>query len=81
MKITIHPEVLKELEYITKLHRGHGAANQFENVPDLVGYILASIADGSRRPGSWERTMLESMGLEADCDEHRQFRANYGEAD
>ena len=78
MQITISPEVLKEFEYMVKLHREHGAINQCENVPDLVNYVLASIADGSRRPGSWERAMLDSMGLVADCDDHRQYRAEYG---
>lgn len=81
MKIVIDPNVLKELEYMVKLHSQHGAPSPCESVDELVGYILASVADGSRRPGSWERAMLESMGLVADCDDHRQYRANYGAAD
>lgn len=38
---------------------------------------LASIADGSRRPGSWERSLLERMGLVTD-DEHYSYRPHYG---
>ena len=78
MTITIHPEVLKELEYMVKLHRQCGAPSPCESVPDLVAYILSSVADGSRRPGSWERSMLQSMGLVAECDEHQQYRRHYG---
>ena len=52
MKIDIHPEVLKELEYLVELHQRHGAPNTQASVDDLVAYVLASIADGSRRPGA-----------------------------
>lgn len=78
MEIKINPEVLKELEYIVELHAKYGAANQVSSLDDLVSYVLASIADGSRRPGAWERQMLEMMGLVAECDEHHCYRSNYG---
>jgi len=32
--------------------------------------VLASIADGRRRPGAWERQLLELMGLVAESEEH-----------
>lgn len=79
MQLTLDREVLKELRYIVDLHRKHGAANPFDNVECLIAYVLASVADGSRRPGAWERSMLESMGLVAYCDEHEQYRARYGD--
>ncbi|EJE6497446.1 hypothetical protein LWQ05_003866 [Salmonella enterica] len=79
MQITINPEVLKELEYIVQLHQQHGAPNQMESVEQLVGFVLASVADGSRRPGAWERGMLEQMGLVANCEEHNDYRAHYGQ--
>ncbi len=78
MNITIDPAVLTELEYLIELHQKHGAANPMESVEDLVGYILASIADGSRRPGAWERQLLEMMGLVSDAVEHHVYRAQYG---
>jgi len=80
VQIDLNPEVLKELEYIVALHKQHGAPNPMESVEQLVGFVLASVADGSRRPGAWERGMLEQMGLVADCDEHQQYRAHYGPA-
>ena len=49
-----------------------------QSVEDLVGYVLVSVADGSRRPGAWERQMLEMMGLVADCNEHHIYRSQYG---
>jgi hypothetical protein len=79
MQVTIDRDVLKELRYIVHVHRMHGAANPFDNVEGLVAYVLASVADGSRRPGAWERSMLDSMGLVAYSGEHEQYRAAYGD--
>lgn len=79
MQLTLDRDVLQELQYIVDLHRKHGAANPFDNVEGIVAYVLASVADGSRRPGAWERSMLESMGLVANCDEHERYRARYGD--
>lgn len=53
MQIEIFPSVLKNLEHMVALHKKAGAPNPFDNVPDLVAYILASVADGSQRPGAW----------------------------
>ncbi len=76
--VEIHPEVLKELEYMVALYKEHGAPSPMESVEDLVGFVLASVADGSRRPGAWERQLLTMMGLVADCAEHEQYRSHYG---
>ena len=78
MRVTIDNGVLAELQHIVDLHRKHGAPNPFDNVESLVGFVLASVADGSRRPGAWERTVLEAMGLVADCPEHHLYRTDYG---
>jgi hypothetical protein len=80
MQIEIDDNIARELEYIVRLHREHGAAAQMASVEQLVGYVLACLADGSRRPGSWERGLLERMGLVADCPEHHEYRATYGGA-
>lgn len=80
MHIALEPDVQKELEYLVELHQKHGAPNAMQSVEQLVAFILTSFADGSRRPGSWERQMLEMMGLVADCDEHDQHRSRYGPA-
>jgi hypothetical protein len=76
--ITLNEDVARELAYIVELHQRSGAPNPMASVDDLVSFVLASVADGSRRPGAWERGMLEQMGLVADSDEHQQYRANYG---
>ena len=78
MNIKIHPEILKELEYMVELHQQYGAPAKMESVELLVSYILASIADGSRRPGCWERQLLDMMGLVAECGEHHHYRDHYG---
>jgi hypothetical protein len=33
------------------------------NTGDLARYVLERCAEGWKRPGSWERGMLEQMGL------------------
>lgn len=78
IELEIDAEIMRELEYIVELHQAHGAPYPQESVQDLIGWILSSVADGSRRPGSWERQMLESMGIVAHGDDHQQYRAGYG---
>lgn len=78
MNIEINEHVLKELEYMVELHQQYGAVNQMASVEELVAYVLASIADGSRRLGSWERQLLSPMGLVAECMEHETYRSTYG---
>jgi hypothetical protein len=76
--IEIDAGVRKELEYLVELHRRYGAPMPMTSVEALACYVLASIADGSRRPGAWERQMLESLGLVADCLEHHLYRPHGG---
>ncbi|WP_299945298.1 hypothetical protein [uncultured Microbulbifer sp.] len=78
MHITINPEILKELEYLIELHQQYGAIEQMDSVESLIRYVMTKVADGSRRPGAWERQMLDMMGLVADCDAHNYYRAQYG---
>lgn len=56
---------------MVKLQREHGAPTRFDEVSSLVAYILSAVADGSRRPGSWERQMLEMMELVAEAGVRR----------
>jgi len=79
-QVSIDPRIYAELEYMVQLHQAHGASYAVESVEQLVGYVLRCVADGSRRPGSWERSVVEMMGLISDADEHHVYRASYGEA-
>jgi hypothetical protein len=79
--IQINADVFKEFEYMLTLHQKANPDTHFSSVQDLFNYVLASIADGSRRPGSWERGMLEQMGLVADTEEHQIYRKSYGSID
>ncbi|MGS3274237.1 hypothetical protein ACB284_18270 [Serratia marcescens] len=79
LQVTVDPEIAGELAYMLKLQQTCGAAVQLENVEGLIHYILASISEGSRSPGSWERGLLVPLGLVADGDEHQVYRAHYGE--
>jgi hypothetical protein len=78
MKIEIDDNVAGELAYLVELHRQHGAPNPQQSIEELVAYVLSAVADGSRRPGSWERALLEMMGLVADTPEAADYRQQYG---
>ena len=78
MQIEINDDVARELAYMVQLHQAHGAPAKMENIEMLINYALTCVADGSRRPGSWERELIQRMGLVADCDEHHQYRPNFG---
>ena len=79
--IKVNELVYKEFEYMLALHQKADPDTRFESVDDLIGYVLASIADGSRRPGAWERGLLVPMGLVAETEEHHVYRASYGDPD
>ena len=81
MKIEIEENILTEFEYMLELFKKYGSAHDPHGdltTEELISYILSSIAAGSRRPGSWERGMLDAMGLVADCEEHYVYRSQYG---
>ena len=78
IEIQIPEDILAELEYMVELHQVHGAPNPQATVEDLIADILTSVADGSRRPGSWERGLLERMGLVSHSNLHGIYRQEYG---
>ena len=78
IEIELHDSVAAELAYIVELHKEHGAANAQDSVEALLAYVASAIAAGSRRPGAWERTCLDMMGLVANTDEHHYYRSDYG---
>lgn len=78
IEIELHDGVAAELAYMVELHQKHGAVNAQDSVEALLAYVASAIADGSRRPGAWERTCLDMMGLVADTDEHHYYRSDYG---
>lgn len=79
MKINVNDNVMHEFQYMAKMAAEHGSPADMDTAEEIVAYVLSSVADGSRRPGSWERQMLESMGLVVNCDAHQEYRAQYGE--
>ncbi len=75
VSIKIHPSIYSEFELMAELLRKDGGEQSAE---DLIEYVLMSIADGSRRPGAWERGMLEQMGILSEQPEQQEYRSNYG---
>lgn len=78
VSVEIDGDIFAEFEYLLTLLKKSDNADGLDNTADLINYILMGFADGSRRPGSWERGMLESMSIVADCEEHQAYRENYG---
>ncbi len=78
IKIEVQDEVAAELRYLVELHSQYEAANPQESIESLLSYAAEAIADGSRRPGAWERQLLDMMGLTAECPEHETYRSEYG---
>ncbi|MGZ6393928.1 MAG: hypothetical protein ACXWQA_07010 [Pseudobdellovibrionaceae bacterium] len=78
MQIEISGGLYSEFEYLHELlKKGSSSGLEFDTPQELIAYALCSIANGSRRPVSWERGMLESMGLVASCPEHFEYRQAY----
>lgn len=58
---TVSHDIEEGLERI--VDESKDSPNPMGSTDDLVRFILGSLVDGFNRPGSWERTMLEKMGL------------------
>ena len=71
--------VFSEFEYMSKLLNKGDDNFTYETPEEIISFVLSSVADGSRRPGSWERQMLQMMGIVASADEHSEYRDAYGE--
>lgn len=78
ISVQIDAAVYSEFVYMCQLAEKHGSNSGYLQPDRLIAYVLSSVADGSRRPGSWERQMLEMMGLVVDCDEHHEYRSSFG---
>ena len=78
MQITIDPEYLEEFQYILALHQKRGAPRTIETVEDLVLIVFREIAEGSRCPNTYRRSVLDAMGLVAYGPEHQVHREEYG---
>ncbi len=57
MKIEIGEYIVKEFNYLIELHQQHGPSTNLQSVEQLVGFILSSIADGSRRLATNEKSL------------------------
>jgi|GEM_PF-1387437 len=78
MQIHIDDDIIREFEYILKLHRRSGQPLLAENVEGLINYTLQAIARGSKDPDSWEREIAQKLGLIADYDAHYSHRGHSG---
>ncbi|KAF1704227.1 hypothetical protein CSC66_05095 [Pseudoxanthomonas kaohsiungensis] len=78
IEIALPQGVAAELRYLVDLLSDdpYGAAPA--SIDELCNYVMTAVADGSRRPGSWERGLLDSLGLVSQRDEHHVYRPDCG---
>lgn len=79
VSVALPPVIAAELEYLISVTKA-APAGGFESVAELLRYVAISIADGSRRPGSWERPVLVSMGIVSGDEPELRSRREYGKA-
>ena len=83
MKIELHldEDTYRELQYLVDLQQRYRDSVPMAqgSVADLLVYLAAAMADGSRRPGAWERQILEMTGQLPQCGELAHYRAAYGD--
>jgi hypothetical protein len=70
--------VVAELRYLIELNGRMSPSLVPDTVEELITQVMTAVADGSRRPGAWERQVIEMLGLVADCPEHESHRKQYG---
>ncbi len=77
--IEVDDAVFSEFKFMSKLLNKDEDNFAPDTPEEIIAFVLSSVADGSRRPGSWERQMLQMMGIVASADEHSEYRDAYGE--
>ncbi len=80
LTITINAGVKEELEFLFKSGIEEDI-HAFESLEDMIHYILATVADGSRRPGDWERQFLNQMGIVPENSIFHDYRSAYGDTE
>lgn len=78
IEVELPSGVASELRYLLDLMEDESWGVAYATIEELCSYVMTTIADGSRRPGSWERQVLESMGLVSERLEHHVYRSDYG---
>jgi len=61
----VHDQTYAELEILLGELKAHGKGFEVpaDTVEELVRHVVATVTEGSARPGSWERQLLYPMGL------------------
>ena len=79
-KISLDAHVVAELRYMLTL-LGADPVWRKAGVEDVLSWAAIAIATGSRRPGSAERVILNTLGLVSERTEHHVYRREYGPPD
>ena len=77
--VTLPAAVVAELDYMIELGRDDSMAYSPKTVEDLIVHVVVAVADGSRRPGAWEREVISMLGLVSSKPEHHFYRSSYGD--
>lgn len=81
LTIDVHADVLDEIDYIIKLAKRDDQDIYFRDISGLVNYLFTTIADGARKPRSWEREVNNHLEIYMAAAEFEIYRAEYGDPD
>ncbi|WP_448476880.1 hypothetical protein [Pseudoxanthomonas mexicana] len=73
IQLEVDAAIHRELRYLVALLQRGPDGHRVGSVPTLISWVLCCVANGSRRPGSWERNVISAMGLPSECDEHHVY--------
>ncbi len=77
--VRLSPAVVAELQYLIRLCRDDPCSCAPGTLEDLVTHVMVAVANGSRRPGAWERAVISMLGLVSSNPEHQIYRSAYGD--
>ena len=63
IRVGINAGIYKKLETLFEEQLKYGCPNRRDSINGMINSILGAVVDGVERSGSWERGMVESMGL------------------
>lgn len=81
IQLEITDNVYKELEYMVALKKkdDDDFGPTVENVEDIILELVNAATEGSMRPGSWERQIIQSTGLVSNQPEQKYYRREHGQ--
>lgn len=81
LTIDVRADVLSEINYILEVAEIDEKDIYFQDIEGLINYLFTIIADGARKPSSWERSINNQLEIYMDSPVFSVYRAEYGDPD